>query len=344
MGNELGKTGRMSAIYATLAMTPATIVILLSDRFSRVSDVLGLAFWMQAVFAYLWTASIQKIRAKIDCAQFSWSSNLMAIAVRCSAFLLFGLGVFSGVVVGNEYAVFYFLGIIFYSLQIPMIISSIVMKVAGSGFFVAAIGYNIIFISSFALFGNPYLIPVFYRVMTFIGVGVAVAGWFVAASQLSKLESADAGSEDEEDGAGSSSGIPNAPSEIPFEVEQQLMACSDEQLSYIAQSDNPEVSQMQRMAANEIIEKRRLWEQMNELTDTELMDIVGNVNNSADYIKADVASMELYSRRSQQLVSAVSSLSPEEIEDILVNSGKYYDGYVMMARELAENKQNIDNI
>lgn len=69
MGNELGKTGRLAAIYATLAMTPATIVILLADSFSSVSVVLAFAFLMQAVFARLWTASIQKIRAQIDCAQ-----------------------------------------------------------------------------------------------------------------------------------------------------------------------------------------------------------------------------------------------------------------------------------
>lgn len=341
MENELGKTGRLAAIYATLAMAPATIVLFFADYFMEVSVILGLAFVLQAVFAKLWAARIQEIRAIIDCAQFSWSSNFMAIAVRCSAFLLFGLGVYFLLIGGDEYSsvnYYVFLGVIFYSLQIPLIISSIVMKVVGNGFVVAAIGYNIIFISSFALFGNPYKIPEFYRAMTFIGVSVAIVGWSLAASQLSKLKSPDIGGEDEEEVADSTSEMPEASPEIPFEMKQQLMAYLDEQLSYIVESDNPYVSQMQRKTAKEIIEKRRLWEQMKELTDAELMDIVGNVRNSGDYIKADVASMELYSRRSPMIVSAVSSLSPEQIDDILANPGKYFDGYIMMARELAENK------
>lgn len=344
MENELGKIGRLAAIYATLAMVPATIVLLFADYFMEVSVILGLAFVLQAVFATLWAARIQEIRAKIDCVQFSWSSNFMAIVIRCSAFLLFGLGVYILVTDwGNGYTplgLLNFLGAIFYSLHIPLIISSFVMKVAGNGFIVVAIGYNIIFISSFALFGISYVIPEFYRVMTFIGVSVTIVGWSLAASQLSKLKSANAGgeNEEEEDDADCTSEIPEASPEIPFEMKQQLMACPDEQLSYIVQSDNPYVSQMQRKAAKEIIEKRRLWEQMKELTDTELMDIIGNSGNSGDYIKVDVASMELYSRRSPVFVSAVSSLPPEKIDDILANPGKYYDGYIMMARELAENK------
>ncbi len=344
MENELGKTGRLAAIYATLAMVPAAIVLLFADYFVEVSVELGFAFVLQAMFVILWRAKIQELRAQIDCAQFSWSSNFMAIVVRCSCPLLLGLGVFLLVTDGgNEYApggFFNVLGVVFYSLQIPMIISSCVMKVAGSGFIVAAIGYNIILIGSFALIGNSYVIPEFYRVMTFIGVSVAVVGWSLAASQLSKLGAAHIGSEDEEDDADadSTSATPEASPAIPFEMKQQLMACPDEQLSYIVQSDNPYVSQMQRKAAKEIIEKRQLWEQMKELTDTELMDIVGNSGNSDDYIKVDVASMELYSRRSPIFVSSVSSLPPEKIDDILANPGKYYDGYIMMARELAENK------
>lgn len=343
MENELGRIGRLAAIYATLTMVPATIVLLLADDFPGASVVLWLAFWLQAVFAFCWSARIQELRANIDCAQFSWSSNFMAIAVRCSASLLLGMGVSPLLTGGNEYAslgYFRFLGAIFYSLQIPMIICSFVMKVGGRGFSVAAIGYIIIFISSFALLHYQYEIPAFYRVMTFLGVSVAVAGWFIAALQLSKLESADVGSEDEEDddGADSTSESQKASPKIPFEVKQQLMACPDEQLSYIAQSDNPYVSRAQRSAALEIIEKRRLWEQIKELTDTELMDILGNSRNSGDYIEADVASMELYSRRSPLFMSAVASLSSEDIDDILANPGNYYDGYIMMARELAENK------
>lgn len=344
MENELGKTGRLAAIYATLTMAPATIILLIMDDFHEASVGFALALWLQAVFTFLWSARIQALRANIDSAQFSWSSNFMAIVVRCSAFLLFGLGGFA-MAAANRYNYsasdgLVYLGVIFYSLQIPMIISSFVMGVTARGFIVAAIGYIIIFTNSFTIFGDLYEISVFYRVMTFIGVGVAVTGWFIAAAQLSKLEQAEAEceNEEEEESADTPPETSDTPAESIYETKQQLMACPDEQLSYIVRSDNPYVSQVQRKAAMEILEKRRLWEQMKGLTDTELMDIVGNAGSSGEFTKADVASMELYSRRSPLFVSAVSSLSAEDIDDILANPEKYYDGYVMMASELAENK------
>lgn len=85
--------------------------------------------------------------------------------------------------------------------------------------------------------------------------------------------------------------------------------------------------------ATSMLIKRRAWDKVNALPETQLMEIVTTGTPTYSSEECDAASMVLFTRKSPLFTAQFAGLSPQDLAQIAGNPNSYYEGYVAYARE-----------
>lgn len=92
--------------------------------------------------------------------------------------------------------------------------------------------------------------------------------------------------------------------------------------------------------AKKTLTKREGWEVIKDFTDEQLINVVHeNVQGFSPEV-LDAASMELLSRENPEFMNEVTTLSTGELQGILSNPDSYYDGYVVLATRVLDQRLN----
>lgn len=313
-------------------------------------NILAVCAIIAGIFGLLLSIRIGRLRYAVESKRFSWSSKMFAVATRADAFLLISMGFIrlvseSSSRHGETIMPF---GVFFFSLVVLLIISAFVMGKIFNGYYFVGAGMITALLGS--LFSIDHLFSGPFVFLSLIAVSTIITGFILVDNNLNRLlKDGLLHTQPGEDMYDPDAPLPQvattpqspspqtaAPEQLSFDEKLAMFSLSDYQLASIKDSTKPDISEARRQAADEIINKRRIWYELKDLSDTQLMQIIDSTDPAVSYLQRDAASMELYNRDSSLLRTTISSLPSHKFDDILNNPDQYYDGYIMMARSITQ--------
>lgn len=205
------------------------------------------------------------------------------------------------------------------------------------------------------------LIGIIFAVIFTVTVIVAISAWFGAAKDARDVEKdAENGEGDfapeayveqnTQDAQATYSRQSDAPHQQPA-PSRQAIPVTEEQKRILMSMTNAELTNVINHPAlyanpafveeaKKTLTKREGWEVIKDFTDEQLINVVHeNVQGFSPEV-LDAASMELLSRENPEFMNEVTTLSTGELQGILSNPDSYYDGYVVLATRVLDQRLN----